>query len=157
MQETLRDMGLIAGSGRSPGGGHSNPLQYSCLENPMDRGSWRATVHGLAKSWTWLKRPSIQPLPNRPHSLSGSPCLLLALDIIPAPAPACRARDAGDHSGLGSLGPFSPGQWSKGSIPNPEPTLSSSVLMTRGYWGISVNQAWQTCRETQSWCSSHHY
>ena len=41
----VRDMGLIPGSGRSPGGGHGNPLQYSCLENPMDRGAWRATVH----------------------------------------------------------------------------------------------------------------
>ena len=40
-----RDMGSIPGSGRSPGGGHGNPLQYSYLENPMDRGAWRATVH----------------------------------------------------------------------------------------------------------------
>ena len=42
-------LGLIPGSGRSPGGGNGNPLQYSCLENPMDRGAWRATVHGVAK------------------------------------------------------------------------------------------------------------
>ena len=42
----VRDLGLIPGSGRSPGGGHGNPLQYSCLENPMDRGAWWATVHG---------------------------------------------------------------------------------------------------------------
>ena len=49
-----RDSGLIPGSGRSPGGGHGNPLQYSCLENPMDRGAWRATVHGVAKGWTCL-------------------------------------------------------------------------------------------------------
>ena len=41
-----------------PGEGHSNPLQYSCLENPMDRGAWVATVHGVAKSWTQLKRLS---------------------------------------------------------------------------------------------------
>jgi len=46
----IRDMGSIPGSGRSPGGGHGNPLQYSCLENPMDRGAWTATVHGVAKS-----------------------------------------------------------------------------------------------------------
>ena len=46
------DAGLIPGSGRSPGGGHGNPLQYSCLENPMDRGVWRATVHRVPKSWT---------------------------------------------------------------------------------------------------------
>ena len=42
-------------SGRSPGGGHGNPLQYSCLENPMDRGAWRATVHRVTKGWTQLK------------------------------------------------------------------------------------------------------
>ena len=45
------DLGSIPGSGRSPGGGHDNPLQYSCLENPMDRGAWMITVHGVAKSW----------------------------------------------------------------------------------------------------------
>ena len=46
------DMGSIPGSGRSPEGGHGNPLQYSCLENPMDRGAWLAAVHGVAKSRT---------------------------------------------------------------------------------------------------------
>ena len=48
----LRDADLIPGLGRSPGGGHGNPLQDSCLENPMDRGAWWATVHGGAKSQT---------------------------------------------------------------------------------------------------------
>ena len=42
----IRDVGLVPGVGRFPGGGHGNPLQYSCLENPMDRGAWRATVYG---------------------------------------------------------------------------------------------------------------
>ena len=46
------DLGLIPGSGRSAGKGNSNPLQYSCLENPMDRGDWPATVHGVAESDT---------------------------------------------------------------------------------------------------------
>ena len=46
------DPTLIPGSGRSPGEGNSNPLQYSHLGNPMDRGAWRATVYGVAKSWT---------------------------------------------------------------------------------------------------------
>ena len=50
-----RDMGSISGSGRSPGGGHGNPLQYSCLENPTDRGAWRATVHKVTKSRRRLK------------------------------------------------------------------------------------------------------
>jgi len=45
-----RDAGLIPGSGRSPGGGDGNPLQYSCLENPMEREAWWAVVHGVAKS-----------------------------------------------------------------------------------------------------------
>ena len=49
-----RDMGSIPGSGRSPGGYNGNQLQYSCLENPMDRGAWRATVHWVAKSQTRL-------------------------------------------------------------------------------------------------------
>ena len=46
------DMGLISRLGKSPGGGHGNPLEYSCLENPIDRGAWWATVHGVAKSQT---------------------------------------------------------------------------------------------------------
>ena len=46
------DAGLIPGSGRFCGEGNGNPLQYSCLDNPMDRGSWWATVHGVAKNWT---------------------------------------------------------------------------------------------------------
>ena len=48
----LKDVDLILGLGRSPGGGHCNPLQYSCQENPMDRGAWGATVHGVTESWT---------------------------------------------------------------------------------------------------------
>ena len=48
------DVGSIPGSGRSPREGNDNPLQYSCLENPMDRGTWRATVHRVAKSRTRL-------------------------------------------------------------------------------------------------------
>ena len=51
----LRDAGLIPGSGRSTGGGHSNPLQFSCLENPMDRGACQAIVYRVTKSRTWLK------------------------------------------------------------------------------------------------------
>ena len=62
------DPGSIAGSGRSPGEGIGNPLQYSCLENPMDRGAWRATVHGVSKSWTRLS--------DFHFSLSFSMCLM---------------------------------------------------------------------------------
>ena len=46
------DLGSVPGLGRSPEGGHGSPLQYSCLEKSMDRGAWRATVHGVAKSRT---------------------------------------------------------------------------------------------------------
>ena len=48
-------LGSIPGLGRSPGEGNGNPLQYFCLENPMDGGAWWATVHGVAKSQTWLR------------------------------------------------------------------------------------------------------
>ena len=48
----VRDVGSIPGSERFPGGEHGNPLQYSCLENPMDRGAWGTTVHRIVKSWT---------------------------------------------------------------------------------------------------------
>ena len=55
LSANARDTGLIAGLGRSPGGGNGNLLQYFCLENPVDRGAWRATVHRVTKSWTRLK------------------------------------------------------------------------------------------------------
>ena len=55
----LRDVGLIPGSGRSPRGGHGNPLQYSCLENPTDRGAWWAIVHRVTKIRTRLKQLSM--------------------------------------------------------------------------------------------------
>ena len=53
MQETdVRDNGLIPGSEKFPGGRNGSPFQYSCQENPMDRGAWQATVHGVIESWT---------------------------------------------------------------------------------------------------------
>ena len=55
----LRDVGSVPGLGRSPGEGHVNPLQYSCLENPMDRRAWWGIVHRVAKSWTRLKQLSM--------------------------------------------------------------------------------------------------
>ena len=48
----IREVGLIPETGRSPGAGHGNPLQYACLENPTDRGAWQATAHGVAESDT---------------------------------------------------------------------------------------------------------
>ena len=72
--QDLRDACSIPGLGRSPGDGHGNPLQYSCLENPMDRGVWQATVRGVAKSGTRLSnqhfhfpRAPLLGSSNRPH------------------------------------------------------------------------------------------
>ena len=58
------DLGLISGSGRSPEGGNGDPLQYSCLGNPMVRGTWQTTVQGVAKSWTWLKQLNMHTRSN---------------------------------------------------------------------------------------------
>ena len=58
----VRDVGSIPGLGRSPAGGHGNPLQYSCLKNPMDRRAWWAAVHGVIKSQKQLKRLSMHAL-----------------------------------------------------------------------------------------------
>ena len=68
----IRDIGSTPGSGRSPGGGHGDPLQYPSLVNPMDRGAWWATVHEVAKRWTWLKRLSMHA---RTSSIYNQPCL----------------------------------------------------------------------------------
>ena len=58
----VRDLGSVPGLGRSPGGGHGNPLQCSFLENPMNRGAWWATVHRVTQSWTWPKLLSTHAL-----------------------------------------------------------------------------------------------
>ena len=71
--EDIRNMGLIPGLGRSPGGGHGNPLHHSCLENFFERGAWQAAVHRVTQSQTWLKQ-----LIAHAHST-----LLLYIDIPP--------------------------------------------------------------------------
>ena len=69
----IRDAGSILGLGRSPGGGHGNPLQYSCLENPMDRGTWWATVHAVTQNQTRLKQLSMNTFPfNRKKNKSSN-------------------------------------------------------------------------------------
>ena len=71
MQDVQTDPTSIPGLGRSPGGGHGSPLQHSCLEKPMDRGAWWATVHGVTKSRTQLKR------------LNMHACLYSSLHVLP--------------------------------------------------------------------------
>ena len=90
-----RDIGSIPGLERFPRGGNGNPLQYSCLENPMDRGAWRATVHGVTKSQTWLKlfsahahkiMQSISPTYNQGNEgrvVTGVGCHFLLQEIFP--------------------------------------------------------------------------
>ena len=72
----IRDVGLIPELGRFPGGGHGNPLQYSCLENLRDRGAWGAAVHRVTKSQTRLKQ-----LSTRAHTLSERPPLATLYEI----------------------------------------------------------------------------
>ena len=68
------DPGSIPGSGRSPGEGNGNPLQYSCLENPMDRAAWSATVHGVAKSRTRLSDFPFTFRHSTPSGFTGETC-----------------------------------------------------------------------------------
>ena len=70
----MGDLGLIPGSGRSPGEGNGNPLQYPCLENPMDQGAWWATVHGVAKS---------------PTRLNDFTTTTILSKVVPSPLPSC--------------------------------------------------------------------
>ena len=69
----VRNACLIPGLKRSPGGGHRNPLQNSCLENPMERGAWWATVHVVAKSWIQLKLLSTQACTHKIYHLNHFP------------------------------------------------------------------------------------
>ena len=77
----IREVGSIQECGRSPGRGHGNPLRYSCLENPMDRGTWKAPVHRFTKSWAPLKQISM-------HAYIWPPLLNLTL----TPTPSCPFR-----------------------------------------------------------------
>ena len=69
----IRNMGSIPGSGKTPRGGHGNPLQYSCLENPMDRGTWQAVVHRITKSQTQPKWLSMQAHTDNSQSHNKTP------------------------------------------------------------------------------------
>ena len=94
----IRDVGSILGLGRSAGGKHGNPLQYSCLENPMDRGTWWATVHGVAKSQTRLKQLSTRAHHRRTYHgrVLGKRVINNTLPLtLPAPQLSQRLQKAG--------------------------------------------------------------
>ena len=76
----VRDAGLIPESGRSPGEGNDNPLQNSCLENPMDSGGWQAAVHRITESWMWLKWLST----HRKHQIPQRGKLLSLFELLPS-------------------------------------------------------------------------
>ena len=121
-----RDMGSIPELRRSAGGGHGNPCQYSCLENPMDRGSWRATVHEVAKSWTQLSnREDMHMNSFRRHVLSFTGASLVAQ---PVKKSACSVGDLGLISGLGR----SPGEGHS----NPLPYLAWRIPWTEEPGGL---------------------
>ena len=86
----VRDAGSIPGSGRSPGGGHGNPLQGSCLENPVDGGAWWATVHSVAKSRTPLS--DLVQGENRDKGSALKPCCALNDAGVRCASPNCRIK-----------------------------------------------------------------
>ena len=91
----IGDSSSIPGSGRSPGVGNGNPLQYSCLENPVDRGAWRATVQGVTKSQTQLSEWAHTRIHafvfKAPYFTSPSPCLWAYLPVPPFYEDTCNS------------------------------------------------------------------
>ena len=130
------DAGLIPGSGRSPLGGHSNALRFSCLENPMDRGAWQPPVHGAAKSQTWLKRLSMHSHTHTKcqHGITflGSPdsAFLVYNLTTPLSCPVIHLMVIGKEKASRDflptlLGPGDPCQWEKLTIDLSYPLILS--------------------------------
>ena len=110
MQVDIRDPGSIPELGRSPGGAHGNPLQYSCLENPMDRGALWATVHGVTQSWTrleWLNTHAHRPMLLKSESLVTARVCLTSqtLTWLRPGAPQALAQSPGPCVSRHSVGP----------------------------------------------------
>ena len=101
--KTCLPVGLIPGLGRSPGGEHGNSLQYSCLENAMDRGDWWAIVHRVTQKWTWLKQLNTHTHTHT-HTHTDLPIIFMVMWVIAATAAAAAAADA--TASEGSLGPL---------------------------------------------------
>ena len=127
------DLGSIPGSGRSHGEGNGNPLQYFCLENPIDRGAWLATVHGVSKSQTQLSNFTLTSGKNIIIVHSGYPWGLLLSPLLPSPYQSlcshsvisCLVLEMLRHHRQSELGPLLP---SIGRLPSC--TLSSQSLVT---------------------------
>ena len=126
----IRDTSSIPGSGRSPGGGHGNPLQYSCLENSLDRGAWRATVHGVAQSWKCLKRLS---------SSSSSSSKLFQEGFLGGATGKESTCPCRRHKGCGGLIPGS-GRSPGGGHGNPLQYSCLEKPMDRGAWRATVHR-----------------
>ena len=123
----VRGAGSIPGSGRPPRGGSSNPLQSSCLESPLDRGAWRATVHGVAKSQTRLKRLSTHA-PDEQVSESHT-----------------RAQSQGHLSNVRGRDQVDSGAWHKDLPPNPGSSGSRAALSRRTGSSRPPQNAVPTC------------
>ena len=125
----------LAGSGRSPGEGHGNPLQYSCLENPVERGAWRATVHGVTKSQTRLNDLAYM----HTHSLTSH----LASQHPPASQPCCPVQisftDCDFASGLVSWLAFPWGKASSVYLLQESP--AHQLHMFKGQWQVKFSPA----------------
>ena len=127
----VRDAGLVPGLGRSPGGGCGSPLQYSCLENPMDRGAPRATVHRVAKSWTQLKQLSAH---------SHTRILLFSCNLWPMGfAGGSDGKESACNAGDPGLIPAS-GRFPREGNGNPLQYSCLEKPMDRGAWRATVHK-----------------
>ena len=129
-----RDTGSIPGLWSSPGEGSGNPLQYSCLVNPMDRGAWRAIVHGVTKSWMWLKRLSTHACINYLLDYTKYAFLLLLLLLLSrfSRVRLCATPETAAHQAPPSLGFSRQEHWS--GLPFPSPMHESE----KWKWSRSV-------------------
>ena len=136
------DLGLVPGSVRSPGGGHGNPLQYPCLENPMDRGAWRATVHGCRKESGMIEHThtgSNRALTQSLHLISEPP----AACGMPVQSPACSLERMGLSFLTTFMPSFPPGfcHWWWQQTPSPIFLHFLSLPSTRAslYFSLSIS------------------
>ena len=150
-------MGSIPGSGRSPGGGHGHPLQYSCLENPTDGGAWRAAVHGAGHNWGDLPHTHTHTLQEGSGVWPGQGWVQLSIvhSLIPRSTliTAIRLEPAFQKSPLSAL----PGQEHQRGGPGWEvrsplhlPPSISQTQPHKGRWGLPNKQLW-TLPQALTW------